>query len=363
MDYIVFGVGTGSSLLLIGWLLREVGPALRDHRSRAANEVLGAQQLVDQMRWARFCGACGVALALGGALVLIVTLIALLASPSDTGGAWAVLSAFGIAAAAMLAWAWLFVSRFGVAGIYRAQPAAVRSTTAPEPSVVSVSRDHDEEDDDLDDATSVDTTESTLDEPIQEPAPATEPAAVTSIGASAEQAQISDPEVESMPASALSPGEGEEVRAEEGGSAEERKRAEPVEVAVVGAPNNRRIDAGAPPKPIVPPGPGDTPLDPDAGSLAAVQTDQDIREPVVGDADREEVTVQTVVPVSGQGLDPSVPALDPNEYPVESESTTVADAPHNQHDPEDAGEGVEEALEQASGRVEALRRLRLRRLR
>lgn len=336
--------------MLIGWLLREVGPSLRDRRARAATEVLGAQQLVDQMRWARFCGACGVALALGGALVLLVTLIALLASPSDTGGAWAVLSAFGIAAIAMLVWAWLFVSRFGIAGVYRTKPAAARSTTALEPSVVSISGDHDEEDDDLEDATSVDTPEPTLDEPTQVSVPAAEPAAATSIGTSAEQAQINDPEVDSMPASDLSLGESEGVRAEEGGSAGERKRAEPVEVAVVDAPNDRRIDREAPPEPIAHPAPGDTPLD------------QDIMEPDVGDAAWKEVTVQPVVPVSGQGVDSSVPALDPDEYSEETESTTVADALHDRDAPEDAGEGVEEAPEQASGRVEALRRLRLRRL-
>ncbi|MBA2248428.1 MAG: hypothetical protein H0W23_09870, partial [Chloroflexia bacterium] len=313
MDYIVFGVGTGSSLLLIGWLLREVGPALRDHRSRAANEVLGAQQLVDQMRWARFCGACGVALALGGALVLIITLIALLASPSDTGGAWAVLSAFGIAAAAMLVWAWLFVSRFGIAGVYRTKSAPAWSTTALDPFVVSISGDHDEEDDDLEDATSVDTLEPTLDEPTQVSVPP------------AEQAPTIDTEVESIPARDLSPGEGEGGRAEEAGSAEEQKHAEPVEVAVVDAPNDRRIDREALPEPIAPPAPDDTPLDPNAESLVEFHPDPNIMEPVVGDADREEVTVQTVVPVSGEGVDPSVPALDPDEYPVESDSTTVAD--------------------------------------
>ena len=46
VDYIIFGIGAGSSLVLIGWLLRDWGPALRDRTSRASNDVLTAQQLI-----------------------------------------------------------------------------------------------------------------------------------------------------------------------------------------------------------------------------------------------------------------------------------------------------------------------------
>jgi len=131
VDYIIFGIGAGSSLVLIGWLLRDWGPALRDRTSRASNDVLTARQLIDQMRWARFCGSCGTALAIGGSLVLLVTICAMLVSPSDARGATIVLAAFAIAAIAMLVWSWLFVSRFGIEGIIRRKPASVTAVTSP----------------------------------------------------------------------------------------------------------------------------------------------------------------------------------------------------------------------------------------
>lgn len=131
MDYILFGIGAGSSLVLIGWLLRDWGPAFRDRESRSGTEVLTAQQLVDQMRWARFCGSCGTAMAIGGAFVLLGTMIALVMSPTDTRGATIVLGAFVIAGVGMLVWSWLFVSRFGVAGVFRPKEAAVAKLTTP----------------------------------------------------------------------------------------------------------------------------------------------------------------------------------------------------------------------------------------
>lgn len=131
MDYIIFGIGAGSSLVLVGWLLRDWGPPLRDRKSRSDTVVLTAHQLVDQMRWARFCGSCGTALAIGGAFVLLLTTLAMLVNPTDARGAMIVLAAFGVVSVAMLAWSWLFVRRFGVAGIIRREPASVAAHAPP----------------------------------------------------------------------------------------------------------------------------------------------------------------------------------------------------------------------------------------
>jgi len=125
VDYIIFGLGAGSSLVLIGWLFRDWGPALRDRKARSDVEVLAAHQMVAQMRWARFCGSCGTALAIGGAFMLVATIIGFLMNPTDARGAMIVLSAFAIVSVAMLVWSWLFVSRFGIDGIFRRKVASV----------------------------------------------------------------------------------------------------------------------------------------------------------------------------------------------------------------------------------------------
>lgn len=158
MDYIIFGTGAGSSLVLIGWLLRDWGPALRDRRSRPDGEILTALQLVDQMRWARFCGSCGTALAIGGMVVLLATMIALVMNPSDARGGTIVLAAFATVVVGMIAWSWLFVRRFGVAGIVRRRSDPVVAEASPF------------DEDAHDDAESPD--ETTMAEPrAQEPAP------------------------------------------------------------------------------------------------------------------------------------------------------------------------------------------------
>ena len=130
MDYIIFGMGTGASLVLVGWLLRELGPRIRD-RAPAEGTVLSGGELVMRMAWARFCGTCGMALLLCGLLILLVAGILTLLSPSDDLGATIILAVFALVVLLMLTWTALYLRQFGTQGIVRRK---VRDETATVPA-------------------------------------------------------------------------------------------------------------------------------------------------------------------------------------------------------------------------------------
>lgn len=347
MDYIVFGIGTGSSLLLIGWLLRDGGPALRDRRSRSATEVLGAKQLVDQMRWARFCAACGVALAMGGALLLLVTVIALLVGPTDIGGVWTVLVTFGVVSVGMLTWSWLFISRFGTAGIIRARPGPPQVVVAPEAH--DLLNDHDEHDD--------------LEAPERAAAPAAgQSSPSTTFAAPNAESHSSPDEVQRERIEVSESEEAVAVKADDDGDAP-------------GEASNDEVPAdGDDDEPIstletsVPAGVADLPDQ--AGTIDVPPTTEEQSgedQPVSADVSLSEITVQIAVQPAAK---PVVPAPDRRD---DSSSVDPADgeragepAPMTHADEPDDREEVEEdvvdAPERAVGRVEALRRLRQRRL-
>ena len=131
MDYIIFGMGTGASLVLVGWLLRELGPRIRD-RAPAKGTVLSGGELVMRMAWARFCGTCGMALLLCGLLILLVAGILTLLAPSDDLGTAVILAVFGLVGVLMLIWTALYLRQFGTMGIVRRK---VRKETVAVPAV------------------------------------------------------------------------------------------------------------------------------------------------------------------------------------------------------------------------------------
>jgi hypothetical protein len=129
LDYIIFGIGSGASLILFGWMLREWGPSLRD-RTSSDDDVLSASDLVMRMAWARFCATSGMALVLCGCLILIATAIAAALAVSDDRGGMIVLIAFALAAPLMLLWLWLYLRQFGAFGVIRRQPKPEPTTEA-----------------------------------------------------------------------------------------------------------------------------------------------------------------------------------------------------------------------------------------
>jgi len=147
LDYIIFGLGVGATLTLTGWAFRVWGPALRDRTSSTEESVLSGYELVNRMAWQRFCRSCGAVLAMFGLLVLAVTIIATILTFSNSTGSIVVLATFAVCLVATLIWLGLFLHRFGSRGIFRppiAQPDSVPAAASPGPaSPASVSSRYD----------------------------------------------------------------------------------------------------------------------------------------------------------------------------------------------------------------------------
>jgi hypothetical protein len=129
VDYVVFGIGMGASLVLAGIVGRTAGPSLRYRTSRTAGEVLKAEELVARVAWLRFCGSLGAALAIGGFFLLIVTGIAMALRLSDTVATISVGLALFAVIVLMGFWTWAFVNRFGLYGIVADRPRQAKLTS------------------------------------------------------------------------------------------------------------------------------------------------------------------------------------------------------------------------------------------
>ncbi|HEU0165747.1 MAG TPA: hypothetical protein VFQ54_11945 [Thermomicrobiales bacterium] len=112
VDYLVFGVGFGSSLVLLGWLLRQFGPTFR-YRTKGdeSSEVLSAEELIARQDWRTFCMAVGAILSVSGALMLFVTVVTLLLRPADSTGSVIVGVVFVLTLLGIAGWIALFVSQ------------------------------------------------------------------------------------------------------------------------------------------------------------------------------------------------------------------------------------------------------------
>lgn len=191
LDYVVFGIGFGATILVLGLLLRDFGPKLRFRRSHDGGEVLGAEELVAKVSWTRFCTALGTVLALAGAAFLLITLVAMILVVSDDTGLWIMAGAYGVLIVVMAYWTWAYFHRFGSYGILpeRAEPEPAftkprsRAETAkpagpaatpgddqdePEPEELEPVAGDDETDDEIGD---VDDDEATPDDTEPEPEP------------------------------------------------------------------------------------------------------------------------------------------------------------------------------------------------
>lgn len=121
MDYILYGAGTGASLAVIGWVLREWGPQLRDGRPEEG-QIQSASELIDRMSWSRFCASCGMALVFGGTLILLVTGAVALWNPGDDLAARILLGTYIAVSILLLLWSGFYTRQFGTHGIYRPAP-------------------------------------------------------------------------------------------------------------------------------------------------------------------------------------------------------------------------------------------------
>lgn len=117
LDYVVFGIGSGATLLVLGLVIRDFGPLVRHRASTDPDRVFHAEELVARVSWGRFCGALGAVLALGGTLILIATVICMYLMVADSTGGWVMAVSFLALMIVVAFWTWAFFDRFGSYGI------------------------------------------------------------------------------------------------------------------------------------------------------------------------------------------------------------------------------------------------------
>lgn len=114
MDYVLFGMGYGATLMLLGWALRTFGPE-RKYRNIDPQDI---EREVEQRRWVRFIQGLGGVIAIGGTAMVLFTFIVMLINPDDVTGRQISLAVWAFLAVGVLIWCWMYVSRYGVLGIW-----------------------------------------------------------------------------------------------------------------------------------------------------------------------------------------------------------------------------------------------------
>jgi len=119
VDYFVFGIGFGASLVLAGWALRQYGPGLRFRQANSGKDVLRAAEMLVRHDWTRFCISLGGLLSIAGTLLLASTVITLLIRPSDRTGAIVSVILFGLVLLGVAIWIGVFLSQHQRLGFRR----------------------------------------------------------------------------------------------------------------------------------------------------------------------------------------------------------------------------------------------------
>lgn len=115
MDYVLFGMGYGATLMLIGWALRTFGPSLKYANAEDSTDV-DAQ--VKRRFWVRFIQGAGGIIAIAGTAFVFVTFVVMLINPDDETGSLTSYVVWGFLIVSLLAWCWLYFGRFGITGIW-----------------------------------------------------------------------------------------------------------------------------------------------------------------------------------------------------------------------------------------------------
>lgn len=115
MDYVLFGMGYGASLMLLGWALRTFGPQLK---YRKPPKDGSAEFHVGQRFWVRFIQGLGGVVAIAGTALVLLTFVVVLVNPSDAAGSKLAIAFWAAVMISILVWCWFYVSKFGLAGIW-----------------------------------------------------------------------------------------------------------------------------------------------------------------------------------------------------------------------------------------------------
>lgn len=114
MDYVLFGMGYGATLMLLGWALRTFGPE-RKYKKIDSDD---ADAQVARRSWVRFVQGLGGVIAIAGSAFVLFTFIIVLVNPADRTGAIASVIVWGLLLVAVLIWCWMYVGRFGLTGLW-----------------------------------------------------------------------------------------------------------------------------------------------------------------------------------------------------------------------------------------------------
>lgn len=115
MDYVLFGMGYGASLMLLGWALRTFGPQLKYSRPPLDDDV---DLKVEQRFWARFIQGLGGAIAIAGTTIVLMTFVVVLVNPDDSTGAQIAMAIWAFILVAMLLWCVMYVKHYGLTGVW-----------------------------------------------------------------------------------------------------------------------------------------------------------------------------------------------------------------------------------------------------
>lgn len=135
MDYVVFGIGFGATLLVLGLMIRDLGPRVRYRTPSGPDGVFHAEQLVARVAWVRFCGALGAVLSVAGILFVVTTLICMALTMHDDTAPVVMGTALGVVVLVMALWTWAYFDRFGSYGILPEREVAPPPEPASDPTI------------------------------------------------------------------------------------------------------------------------------------------------------------------------------------------------------------------------------------
>lgn len=114
MDYVLFGMGYGATLMLLGWALRTYGPE-RKYREIDSSDI---DQVIEQRNWVQFVQGLGGVIAICGSALVFLTFIVMLINPDDTTGGLTSIIVWGFLLVVVFGWCWIYFTQYGMFGIW-----------------------------------------------------------------------------------------------------------------------------------------------------------------------------------------------------------------------------------------------------
>lgn len=136
MDYILFGMGFGASLMLLGWALRTFGPAWK-YADVSRDD--STDRYVYKRFWNRFVQGLGGVLAIAGTAMVVLTFLVMLLNPADETGEMFALVVWVAISLIVFGWCWAYLRRYGTTGIWSQEEGYGFRSRRPKPARVATS--------------------------------------------------------------------------------------------------------------------------------------------------------------------------------------------------------------------------------